>query len=243
MEKIKEVLVVSNSIIAPIIDINYRHVHYYGEKTYNEQIDYLADSILLDHKPQPKFNSAELKIDLHLKLINKGEVISGSSVMRIVNTAVTADDIDIYFHSIDDAMEFAKINGVEQQVKWHLAYKPEVLNTCSWITVNGCKYNLIWGIKYNNMEDLLTGFDIRACAMGIDLNNHIFTAVDGALGDTELKRIVWQPTAQVVSVWRMLKYLAKGFTMDKYQRVMFAELIKHGAYRADLELNTGYAGK
>ena len=112
---------------------------------------------------------------------------------------------------------------------------------CWNITFGNVRYNVIFGIDFNNAHDLLAGFDIRACAMSFDPSDGTFSAVSGAILDAWHKRVVFQIGSRVVSVNRLLKYTkTKNFTIDKYQRVIFAELIKFGKHSSDLELNTGY---
>ena len=212
---------------------------YSEEATFNQQVDDIAESVLLDTFIQVNFNTLDpvrSKPDVKWMM---DELVAGSAVSQLFNSSIPTEDVDVYFKSIDDAMLFAKLNKVDQQVKWNLAKQKDQLNVCAWVTLNNRKYNLIWGIKYNNVKELISRFDIRACAMAYDPCWDKIIMVQDALQDAMEQRIVWQTTTRHMSVHRLIKYSKKGFKIDPYQRVMFAELLKT-KHNTDLELATGY---
>lgn len=210
---------------------------YNEEDTFKQQTNDIAESILLNAPIKVDFNILDsVRSEPNIKWM-MDELVAGSSVSQLFNSAIYSDDVDVYFKSINDAILFAKLNKVDQQVQWNLA--KDQLNICAWVTLNNRKYNLIWGIKYNDAKDLISRFDIRACAMAYDPYWNKITMVRGSLQDAIEQRIVWQPTAEHISIHRLIKYHEKGFTIDAYQRVMFAELLKT-KYNTDLELSTGY---
>ena len=210
-----------------------------AEAMFQQQMDDITENILLDAPTNLSFDiieSVKVKDDVKWTL---EEVVAGSSISNIFNAKIATSDVDVYFKTIESANLFAKLNKVEQQVAWNLVKQKDQLKMCAWVTLNNRKYNLIWGYKYKNIEDLISRFDIRACAMAYDPCWNKITLVQGALHDALDKRIVWQTTARNISVHRLIKYSKKGFTIDKYQKVIFAELLKE-KFNMELELNTGY---
>jgi len=212
---------------------------YNEEATFQRQSDELAENVLLDAPIKVNFNTLNpVKSKPNIKWM-MDELVAGSSVSQLFNSSIPAEDVDIYFKSIDDAMLFAKLNKVDRQVKWNLAKQKDQLNVCAWVTLNCRKYNLIWGIEYKDVKELISRFDIRACAMVYDPCWDRITMVEDSLQDAIEQRIVWQTTTRHMSVHRLIKYSKKGFKIDPHQRVMFTELLKT-KHNTDLELSTGY---
>ena len=209
------------------------------EKVYKEQMDLIAEAEILKF-----YRAPEINVISGVKPINNviwgNEIVAGSAVSRFINHRIVADDIDVYFKSIEDAKQWCKNNKLTQQIQWQLASNPGHLTRCAWVTKDSCKYNLIWGVEYKDIDDLISGFDMRVCAMAINMATEEMHMVSGAIQDAYTKRIVWQPSAKALSVHRLFKYAKKGFEIDKYQRLMFVDLIQGGKYNVDLELNTGY---
>jgi hypothetical protein len=208
---------------------------------YQRQLDDLANRELLLDKPTYNFHKAihftQHKHDI-LTFIGRGEVIAGSTMCRLINTDIEAKDVDVYFHNEEDVLTFIEVNKSELE-------KYSKAHGCgyAYFKRKGLKYNLIWGIPYENAEDLISGFDIRACAIAYEpLGQKMgrFMAIEGALADCISKRIVYQTTARAISINRLLKYIKKGFNIDKYQRCILAELIKSGHHSPEIEINTGY---
>lgn len=212
-----------------------------GEELYKQQCNTLSSALLIsDYKPF-------IKIDSHAKINNtawtiwwpnKGEVIAGSYVTSEVAKAYASiidyEDIDIYFKSQNDAKEFASKNGM------HLALFLPTQTVCTSFTYSGFKFNLIWGINFDSTEDLISRFDIRACSMAVDPSALTLHYVDGSIYDAVHKQIVFNHVPRAVTVRRLTKYIEKDFSIDKYQRLFFAELIRSNLYSQELELTTGY---
>lgn len=204
------------------------------------QLEKLSNYLILKDK------NANLVIDEHevtgvtrLSWINRGELVSGSFIANEVSKFFNGmgfefEDIDIYFHSKDDAEKFCRVNGI------YNADFSDKKQMCTSFYHLGDKLNLIWGVSYANARDLISEFDIRACSMAYDPNNSKVYAVSGAIDDAKSKSIVYNPIPRAVSIRRLLKYTQKGFSMSKYQRLFFAELIRTDIYSSELELTTGY---
>jgi hypothetical protein len=146
---------------------------------------------------------------------------------------VQSNDIDIYFQSKEDAIAFAKLNFPNLQTgsdKVGLRV----------YTDSGGSFNLIHGIAYRKPEELITRFDFRAISIALDPTSNTVYAVRGALFDVSRKRLVYNPLPNSATIARLVKYVNKGFSIDPYQRLFLAELLRSDTYNADLELRTGY---
>ena len=213
-----------------------RHDHY------KSQLDDIKDMILLGQPIVPNFieftNYSLIKQDVKTfnwltsgKSEHSGEVIAGSYMSSQFNNKIVNNDVDIYFHSIEHAVLWCKINGVSM---------PAIqLNLCGKVLHKSRTVNLITGIPFTDARDLIAGFDIRACAIAYDPQVDKAIAVEGAIEDCESKRIIWQTGARNVTVRRLLKYLQKGFNIDGHQNAIFVELLKIRPNR-DQELLGGY---
>lgn len=210
-----------------------------SEKFYKIQTDHLANAILIDdYNPNVITETFNISFATKLMWINKGEVLSGSYIANAVaamicgRTVFEADDIDIYFKSKEDAQEFVKLNNMG-----HFEFISDI---CAYGAHENMKFNLIYGVPYSDTYSLISRFDIRACAMAIDPTKHELKVVQGAVADAIKKRIVFNPVPRGTSIHRLIKYINKGFEIDKHQRLFFAELIRSNIYSAELELTTGY---
>lgn len=208
---------------------------------YLRQIDHLSNAILIDdYNPDMNVDIHQFKFATKYKWINKGELISGSYATLTLTAAVNggigtgfkADDVDIYFKSMEDAKEFSILNN--------FIYADFSHPMCAYVINDGMRFNLIFGIKYDSPQHLISKFDIRACSIAIDPNADLAYAVAGALHDALHKDIVYNPVPRAVSVRRLVKYIEKGFKIDKNQRLFFAELVRSNLYSPELEANTAY---
>lgn len=206
---------------------------YSDERLFRAQSTDISNAILLQDVPEPKVHKLDVKSGTPFNWLNKGELIAGSSLINRINSSVVANDIDIYFHSKEDAIEWLKINDLPY------SKLSDMKSSSCVLSAKHAHLNLIWGVQFDSPEQLLSGFDIRACAIAYDPNEDKLIHVDGAIDDTKNKRIVFQVGVRNLSVHRLMKYLNKGFTVDKYQRVIFAELIKLGRHNSIIELATG----
>jgi len=213
-----------------------------GERLFNYQMDALANGIILnDYLADSVFYNNKVIFTPRFTFLNRGEVIAGSSVCRLVNPYIEANDVDIYVRSVEDAIALLSVNNSKLD-KYHPPLDVSKHKVCYTVVSLGTKINLIWGIKYKDAEDLISRFDIRACSMALDPNSSTFTVLSGAVEDSINNMIHFNLSPRSVSVARLLKYISKGFTLDKYQRVVFAELIRNGYHSNELELTTGYGG-
>lgn len=204
------------------------------EKLYETQLNELRNKVLLDDSEvSHKFLSINPKFPLitGVTFINAGEVVAGSSMAKMANTSIQANDIDIYFHSKQDVLAFLVAN------KW--SYNLSDLEKAQMCIRHG-DYNLIFDIPFTTPESLISKFDIRACAIAYKPSENRAVWVEGAPEDAVNKVIHFLTSPRSVSIHRLLKYIEKDFKIDKYQRVIFAELIKLGYHDSDLELTTGY---
>lgn len=201
------------------------------EKLFNAQMQEISDRVLIDTAPQIIIHEKQSGGVTQFKT-TPGAVVAGSSLMHLINPAVSSNDVDIYVKSKEDARLILAMNGMKA-----FPYDSEFCTIGAWHNI---KINIIWGIKFETAKDLISGFDMRCCAMAVDIDSGNFYSVDGAVEDAINRRIVFQTNPRLVSVHRLLKYLGKSFTIDKYQRTVFAELIKSGKHDNKLELLTGY---
>lgn len=205
---------------------------------YQVQASHLASAILIqDYDPGVQVDEYIVNFTDKLVWPGRGELLSGSFVSRSVIEAVvgaagfTAEDVDIYFHTKQDAQDFLWLNAMTQYFNMENPI-------CGYGTFDNIKYNLIWGIEYKDPQHLISRFDIRACAMAIDPTNRKLYMVRGALDDCNNKMIVFNPVPRGVSVRRLIKYVEKGFEIDPHQRLFFAELVRSDLYSTELELIT-----
>lgn len=216
-----------------------------GEEYHKTQTSALADYIMVgDKDPQIQVDVVDIETLVGLdeiKFINNGELISGSSVAQKMvrklyysSLGPSANDIDIYFKSIDDAKTFCSINKI-----YDINFDAKN-SVCAYAYYNKIKLNLIYGIEYSSPADLICRFDIRACSMAIDPNNKKLYLVRASVEDAYHKQITFNPVPRAVNVNRLVKYINKGFTIDPHQRVFFAELLQTDIYSQKQELITGY---
>ena len=242
MEEVKRTSL-STGGVKPYIRTSLKGCHE-PEELYKKQLDALAERELLGaHYPLEFTSISNVDVGIDAELTGK-EIIAGSSVAWFFNDNLKANDIDVYFKSMEEAKNFASKNKVGLQVRWNLAKQdPNALRTCAWVTIKNIKYNLIWGIKYKDMEELLSGFDIRACAVGYDIKNKKVHAVRGAIADIVNRRIVWQTSMRGTSLSRLIKYQNKGYSIDKYQLAILGEILRSDRYSPDKELVSHYSEK
>lgn len=210
------------------------------EDLYKLQTSHLSNALLIDdYDPMLDVDTYSITFQDKLKWPNKGELISGSFIARAMTEAVYgacnfhAEDVDIYFHTKEDAKEFVELNGM-----WGFDFDNPV---CAYGNGNGdgIAYNLIWGIEYRDPANLVSRFDIRACAIAVDPNTMLVHAVRGAVDDASCNKIVFNPVPRGVSIRRLVKYVEKGFQIDPHQRLFFSELVRSNLYSTELELITG----
>jgi hypothetical protein len=213
-------------------------VLFYGKPLFDEQISKFTSYLLLKDSDCVEVYSlnATMSTD-NLYWPNKGELISGSFVAASIKKLIHSDtfpvnDIDIYFKSKEDAVEFTHINNMSAIHTAHCM--------CISIMHNSCKLNLIWGVEYSSPKNLISRFDIRACSVAYDPNYKQLYIVKGAIHDIYRRMIIFNPTPRTVTICRLAKYLSKGFVCEKYQRLFFSELVRSDLYNPELELTTGY---
>ena len=207
----------------------------FGQYLFDKQSEEVANRILLaDNKPNCTYERYSVPLThANVNWINKGELVAGSSLINVVNPNVPNGDVDIYFHTKQDAELFLSRNQTYGKII-------TAEQMCFYATIAGTKVNLIWGITYTGPEDLIGAFDIRACAQAYDPSTQEVILVEGAWEDSRNKAITMLTSARAATVKRIIKYTQKGFTMDKFQRVIFAELLKGGFHTNELEIITGY---
>jgi hypothetical protein len=231
----------------PNLGNNYRETSVMtdGEDLYKYQCEHLANAILLkDYDPKLTVNEWAVRSRTKLQWLCKQELIAGSFLASEIaksvrGTGFETEDIDIYFKSKEHAQEFCTLNNFSQADFKSL---PED-RICIRFNDGKLKFNLIWGVEYDSPEHLVSRFDIRACAMALSPYLNKMWAVNGALHDAYEKSIVFNPVPRATSVQRLVKYTEKGFKIEKYQRLFFAELIRSEIYSKDVELTTGYEVK
>ncbi len=208
------------------------------DELYQIQAGHLASAILIaDYDAGVQVDQYVVTFQDKMIWPCRGELISGSFISRAVTESAyggvsfEAEDIDIYFHTKEDAKEFLSLNAMSQYFNMENPI-------CGYGTFSDIKYNLIWGIEYKSPEHLISRFDIRACAMAIDPTQKILYTVRGALDDCTNKQIVFNPVPRGVSVRRLIKYVEKGFEIEPHQRLFFAELVRSDLYSTELELIT-----
>ncbi len=226
----------------PTIKGGGNHSYTYNNKyLYDQQMEEIAEHILLGGRMTLEYDVIPNIPAADTIKWTGVEVVAGSSVSRQM-TGIKSEDVDIYFKDVIDAKAFADLNGVGQLANWNIPHKAQNNRSfgCAWVSYKGLKLNFIWGIPFKDAQDLIYSFDIRAIAIAYDPATETIHAAKGAIRDSLAKEIVWQPSARNISVHRLLKYTAKGFSIEKHQRLIFAELLRSDRYSADLELHTGY---
>jgi hypothetical protein len=215
---------------------------------YDFQCDRLLEYIVLGSSHMQSVNTATVFINEHsiiskFKWPNKGELISGSSVAaNTINTLYNdntqlvqnnAKDIDIFFKSKNDAMEFLRINNL---------FVSQLSNPmCAYVYADmNMPINIIYGVEFKDEVDLISGFDIRACSIAVDPNTLKLTAVVGAITDALNKVITFNPTPRNCSIKRLVKYSQRGWSISGYQSKFFAELLNSKIYNPEIELFIGY---
>lgn len=214
---------------------NRKNLLMFGKYLFDKQNEEIANRILIgDNKPNYSFDKfAVPTAHANVNWINKGEVIAGSVLINVVNSDIPCSDVDIYFHEKADAELFLSKNKT-------FGKTITTEHMCFYAQIAEAKVNLIWGIKYTTPEDLISGFDIRACAQTYDPASQEVIMIEGAWEDSRNKQMIMLTSARVTTVKRIIKYTKKGFAIDKFQRVIFAELLKSGFHSNELEILTGY---
>jgi hypothetical protein len=215
------------------------HDGFEDEKRYEWQMDIRANYLILGDKnvevPIETITNLGKILDTNLIWLHRGELIAGSFMSNLAHNAdIKYNDIDIYFHSANDANEFLLANKISNAsvmfrgpIAIQVMFGKQILN-------------LIWGVAFNDAKDLISHFDIRACSVAYDPQWNLVHTVKGALWDAANKFIVFNPVPHHTTVARVIKYVQRNFNMDAYQRLFFAELIRSDMYNTDLELSTGY---
>lgn len=202
------------------------------EHYYNAMMQ-ISDSILLGAEfPQPEIMQYTHHLSSHddanfnkIKNLDWSipAIISGSFLIHTqVNKSIHYDDIDIYFKNEEDARNWAARNNISNI--WLAPNNKSFY--CSILLSTMVKLNLIFSIDFKDEQDLISRFDIRACAMAYNPTTNVFTLVDGAADDCRDKRIVIQANPRSASIWRLLKYVTKGFKIDRYQTALLNEILK-----------------
>jgi hypothetical protein len=216
----------------------FKHADYDSETHYKRQLEQLANYLLIKDKPLLEIATYNVNGKIgSLKWPNKGEIIAGSFVASTISKSLKlqdwkAKDIDIFFKSEADALEFAKINN--------LFLRPTGNPMCVYTTYGDEIVNLIYGVKFESPDELISNFDIRAISTAFDPNTNKIYEVVGAAYDSNVKRIVYNPVPRSASIRRLVKYVEKGFSIDKHQRLFFAQLISSELFSPEIELQTGY---
>lgn len=198
---------------------------------FHQQMQEITDRMLLNAAPSQVIHQSVSGALSQFKWV-PGAVVAGSSIMNIINSGIPANDVDIYVKTKEDAKRLLLLNQMKT-----FPYESEFCTVGAWQNI---QINIIWGIKFDTARDLIAGFDMRCCAVAIDAISGEFFHVDGAIEDCQNKRVIFQTNPRTVSLYRLLKYVGKNFTVDKYQRTVLAELIKSGKHDNNLELTTGY---
>lgn len=210
-----------------------------GEKLFDQQMSVRANYLLLG-------DSANVGVPLcgfyvpsgsiiktSLKWLNRGELIAGSWVTsEVFESKIGYTDIDIYFKSKKDVDDFLKLNGLTARISMN--------RIAATVETGGEQLNLIWGVHYEDVGDLIYRFDIRACSTALDPNTNSVHYIEGAIHDAFRKLIVYNPLPHNTSLSRLVKYVHKGFSIDAYQRLFLLDLIKTGTVDPAVELTSGY---
>lgn len=209
------------------------------EKRYEWQMSVRANYLLLGDKnvnvPVTARSAPFSMIQSKILWPHRGELIAGSFMSNIAYGAdIKNKDIDVYFKNEAEAVNFMNMNSISNH---HIIAKGQVAVQ---VWCENQIFNLIHGIAYDDAKDLITHFDIRACSVAYDPQYNMVWNVDGSLYDAVQKRIVFNPVPHNTTIARVLKYAQRGFDMDPYQRLFFAELIRSDMYNTDLEISTGY---
>ncbi len=208
-----------------------------GKELYEEQIGHLGSAMLVDdYDASVEVLTTKIQAVCNFNF-PKDSLLSGSFVMHYVSNHIgriphVFEDIDIYFKSKDDAKLFLNLNGGNN------GFSDFTNPMCSYGYIDSHKINLIYGVEYNTPAHLISRFDIRACAMAIDMNTRELHVVKGAIEDATQKKIVFNPVPRGVTVRRLTKYIKKGFNIEQYQSLFFVELLRSDIYSAELELMT-----
>lgn len=210
---------------------------------YKRQLDILANAMFIDDYfsnmkviAYPILNNGNPTPNL--RWLDKGEPVSGSFITnttsKILNLKeeIEYNDIDIYFRSKEDVIEFTKLNNID------LPEDQRQNQMCFYVTGNNHRYNLIYGVNFLTVEDLISKFDVRACSVAFCPNKNEFYALDGTVEDTYAKKIVFNPLPRTTTISRLIKYVNKGFYISAHQRAFMAQPIRTNNYLIDLELNT-----
>jgi hypothetical protein len=231
-----------------LININGQHNYSSSEEFYKKQCETFATHLLLsDNNMLLPIEEISLNLtpDPFTSRIpsiqywpNYGQLIAGSYVASITTGGcLPYGDIDIYFKSCADVQNFVSLNALKMINEVSEEF------VCSYTVVDGIKLNLIWGIKFDGPNDLLSAFDIRCCAIAYCPVDKKLFQVEGCVNDIATKQIVFNPCPRGTTINRLVKYIEKGYKIDKYQRLFFAELIRSEKYNPILEATTGYKGE
>lgn len=207
-----------------------------GKELFDEQISHLGSALLVDdYDANVTIDTCQLTSRSRFKF-PQGALLSGSYVMHVVANSIghvewKYDDCDIYFKTKEDAKQFVTDNAMHGI---HITDSP----VCAYGYHEGMKFNLIYGVEYTSIANLIGRFDIRACSMAIDPNTMELHVVRGAVEDATRKQLVFNSVPRGCSMRRYAKYITKGFHADSHQNLFFVELLKTEIYKPELELLT-----
>jgi len=169
----------------------------------------------------------------------KGEIIAGSAVSSTWSN-LSPSDMDVYFNTYDQIVEFVRANegrnlldteiqALNKSKNVHISFGRTVINAILY--------------DFKSEIDIISKFDIRASSMAFNPQTSKLFTINSAIEDAMARRIVFNPFPNRTSLCRLLKYIQKGYEIDRYQMAVFTELIKNPTiHNATVELTTGQYG-
>ena len=178
------------------------------------------------------YDSEFFKIIKQLPCLDEnGPWVAGGSVWKSIEQIPLTSDIDVFFNSVEQAEEWYRqilslpyINRVVSEPK------SNQYNTSFKYHVHGKNYNktitiqLISFKMFNNIQELLEGFDFTACQFAFD-GRKLYCG-DTSFDDLRNREIIFNSVADSVATGiHIEKYINIGFKIPESQRQKYEEIM------------------
>lgn len=157
-----------------------------------------------------------------LSILGNGVILAGGSLRALVDPSDTICDYDLFF------TDTSKISYVQEYLlgnKYSLIFQcPKGELSTYFNAESKTKVQLITKRQYNDMQDLISSFDITACCCAYD--GETFEKNDRFIFDVLNKLInINKIEYPVATMKRIAKYSQKGYTLTSAASLVFVQTV------------------
>lgn len=145
-----------------------------------------------------------------------GGIIAGGALTAVFSGG-RINDLDVFFQ---DAEQFNKARCIVQELPSDLKFQTDV--ALSYLCT-GVPVQLIKKV-FGNRHEVLRSFDFTVCMGAYEYNNNVIDLHERFLYDLANRNLVFNINAQypIASMWRVRKYLARGFKIPAVELIKLA---------------------